>query len=138
MTRSEAYAIRATIVNAAKAIPDEAAPSVKWMFDKWHPDTDYITGDRRTDGDVLYKCRQNHTSQAHQRPADVPALWDVVAPPSQTGTRDNPIIYNDHMAIENGKFYDEGGVIYECFRDSGNPLYCALSAVVDVYVHVAT
>lgn len=133
-----ARAFRAELVAAGKDLADDVAPKHILMYDEWKPDTDYITGDRRRDNGILYKARQNHTSQEQYRPASIPALWEVLAEPSQTGTRDNPIIYNDHMAIENGKFYDEGGVIYECFRDSGNPLYCALSAVVDVYVHVAT
>lgn len=137
MTRSEAYALRATIVNAAKTIPDEAAPSVKWMFDKWHPNTAYITGDRRTDGDVLYKCRQNHTSQAHQRPADVPALWEVVAPPEQTGTRDNPIAFSFGMAVNRGLFYIEDYVLYEAIYDSINPLYNRLADLIGIYVQVA-
>lgn len=52
------------------------------------------------------------------------------------GTADDPIAYphDCNMAVEAGKYYREGGKLYLCVRDSGNPLYCPLYAVVDNYV----
>ena len=40
------------------------------------------------------------------------------------------------MIIYNGKYYIENDIIYLCIRDSQQPLYTALSTVVDNYVQV--
>lgn len=52
------------------------------------------------------------------------------------GTEDDPIPYphDGNMAVEEGKYYKEGGKLYLCVRDSGNPLYCPLYAVEGNYV----
>lgn len=52
------------------------------------------------------------------------------------GTEDDPIPYEGNMALENGKFYTQGNVLYKCFRDTMNPVYHALSELVDLYVTV--
>ena len=36
----------------------------------------------------------------------------------------------------NGKYYTQDGVLYKCTRDTGNPVYHALSALVGTYVEV--
>lgn len=137
MTREQAKALRAKIRAAAEKIPDEAAPDVAWMFDAWKPDTHYKVGKRVQDGGILYKARQEHDSLAVYRPADIPALWEVVADPHQSGTHDNPIAFVIGMAVENGLFYSEDGVLYECIRDSVNPLYNRLADLIGIYVQVA-
>ena len=50
------------------------------------------------------------------------------------GTVNDPIPYSGNMALENGKYYEQGGVVYLCTRDSINPLHAALSELVGVYV----
>jgi hypothetical protein len=40
------------------------------------------------------------------------------------------------MEIYNGLYYTQNGVLYLCFRDSGQPLYHDLALLVDVYVEV--
>lgn len=52
------------------------------------------------------------------------------------GTKYDPIPYSGNMALQNGKYYTQDGVLYKCTRDTGNPVYHALSALVGTYVEV--
>lgn len=52
------------------------------------------------------------------------------------GTKYDPIPYSGNMALEAGKYYSQGGVTYLCSRDTGNPVYHALSELVGLYVEV--
>ncbi|EJW99967.1 hypothetical protein EVA_11926 [gut metagenome] len=38
---------------------------------------------------------------------------------AHAGTREDPIPWQHNMVLENGKFYTDKGVLYECIRDSG-------------------
>ena len=38
------------------------------------------------------------------------------------------------MALESGKYYSQDNVTYLCNRDTGNPVYHALSELVGLYV----
>lgn len=55
----------------------------------------------------------------------------------EQGTLENPIPYEGNMALEEGKYYTQDGVVYLCTRDSGNPVYHALKDLVGLYVEVA-
>lgn len=50
------------------------------------------------------------------------------------GTIDNPIPYNNNMALENGKYYIQDDVIYLCIRDTGVAVYNPLKDLVGIYV----
>lgn len=50
----------------------------------------------------------------------------------------DPIPYEGNMALENGKYYTQNGVTYLCNRDTGNPVYNALSELVGLYVEVVS
>lgn len=52
------------------------------------------------------------------------------------GTKYDPIPYSGNMALEAGKYYAQNGVTYLCSRDTGNPVYHALSELVGLYVEV--
>lgn len=136
MTREKALKLRELIVKASASLDDSDALDGIELFDEWAVDTDYERGDRRRHEGVLYKARQSHTSQSIYPPNLVPALWEVVAPEGKGDSPDNPIEYDQSMAIEKGKYYIENDVIYICIRDSGVPLYTALANVIDNYVEV--
>lgn len=136
ITRSKAYKLRELIVKASASLEDSDALEGIELFDEWATDTDYERGDRRRHEGVLYKARQAHTSQSIYPPNLVPALWEVVAPEGKGDSPDNPIEYDQSMAIEKDKFYIENDVIYLCIRDSGVPLYTALANVIGNYVEV--
>lgn len=136
ITRTHFEQLRVLLIKAAESLSDTDALQAVEFFDEWLPDTDYERGDRRRYEGTLYKARQGHTSQSIYTPDMIPALWEVVAEPGQGDTPDNPIPYNQSMAIEEGKFYIENDVIYLCIRDSGVPLYTALANVIGNYVEV--
>ena len=115
---------------------DADALNYSGLFLTWETSTLYHVGDRVHYNDTLYKCRQAHTSQEIYPPNIVPALWEVVAPEGKGDSPDNPIEYDQSMAIEKDKFYIENDVVYICIRDSGVPLYTALANVIGNYVEV--
>lgn len=85
----------------------------------------------------LYKVRQTVNPVLANQPPSVAtaALYERIDE-VHAGTEDAPIAYphDCNMAVEEGKYYREGGKLYLCVRDSGNPLYCPLYTVVDNYV----
>ena len=54
------------------------------------------------------------------------------------GTKDNPIEYNNNMALESGKYYIQNNITYLCTRDTGAAVYNDLAALIDIYVIVAS
>lgn len=100
--------------NALTLLSDADAYEVRYLYDPWEPDTDYVVGDRRLNGDILYKCKQNHTSQLIYPPNLIPAIWDIIAK-GHKGTIDDPIPIPEpfsSMEYVKGKYYIENGVIY--------------------------
>lgn len=78
------------------------------------------------------------TIQAHYPPGvGTESLYEQVNE-THDGTMDDPIPYSGNLALENGKHYYQGGDIYRCFRDSGNPVYHPLADLIGHYVEVAT
>lgn len=51
-------------------------------------------------------------------------------------TPEHPIAYNNNMALEQGKYYAQDGVVYRCTRDTVNPVYNDLKYLVGIYVEV--
>lgn len=87
----------------------------------------------------LWKLRQEHTSQDNWAPgeAGTESLWEEICE-QHDGTKYDPIPYNGNMALQNGLYYTQSGVLYRCTRDTGNPVYHTLSELVGIYVEVAT
>ena len=136
MTRERLYHLRELIVRAAKSLSDEDALKAMELFDSWQPDTEYEMGKRLRYAGKLYRVRQAHTSQAQYPPTITPALYEEVAESGQGDTPDNPIPYDNNMALEKGKYYSQYGIVYICFRDTGVPVYNDLSALIEIYVRV--
>lgn len=107
----------------AETLPDEQAATIPSMFEAWAPDTEYEVGDRRSYNDLLYKCRQAHTSEAQHTPDLIPAIWEVIDV-AHAGTLEDPIPAARNMAYENGKYYrdPEDGKTYLCNRDTEIPV----------------
>lgn len=127
----------------AAELEDEKAVTVVDLFPLW---TDLIgqpltAGQRVKYAERLWKVLQDHTAQADWSPTAAASLFTevVVQDPDEPeiGTRENPIPYNGNMVLEEGKYYSQYDVVYLCIRDSGNPVYHDLSALVGLYVQVA-
>lgn len=136
MTRNEAQAMIDALVRLRESATDEQAIASVDVFPSWKPNKPYSTGYRVQYNGTLYRVIQNHTSQTDWTPNLVPSLFEVVCI-SHTGTMGDPIPYEGNMALECGKYYIQEGVTYLCNRDSGNPVYHALAALVGLYVEVS-
>lgn len=86
----------------------------------------------------LYKTIQPElTIQAHYPPGEGTESLYTRIDEIHGGTQYNPIPYNGNMALENGKYYSQDGVIYLCNRDSGIAVYNKLAELVGIYVELA-
>lgn len=86
----------------------------------------------------LYKCvNANPTFQADWVPGVGTESLYTRIDETHAGTLEDPIPYDGNMALVSGLYYSQDGVIYKCIRDTGNPVYHALSALVGLYVEVA-
>lgn len=88
--------------------------------------------------DKLFKVVQQHLVQEQYPPSiDTASLYTEIVE-DHAGTLEDPIPYpaDGNMIIYNGKYYIENEIVYLCIRDSGIPLYTALSNVVDNYVQI--
>ena len=111
----------------------------KWGEDIKEGDA-VVKGDKFTYEGKLYAVLQDHTILPHYYPSvNTAALYVEVTPDyteegEELGTLENPIPYESNMVLENGMYYTQGGVTYLCTRDSINPIYHPLSALVGQYV----
>lgn len=131
-----------TLGLSAEQMLTHKAFAPKWGEDVKEGDT-VVKGDKFTYNGRLYAVLQDHTILAHYEPSINTASLYVEVTPDYTeggeeyGTLDNPIPYEGNMALENGKYYTQGGVVYLCNRDTGNPVYHALADLVGQFVVVA-
>lgn len=119
--------------------------AVKNLYPRWGEDVkvgDAVTKRMKFlyDG-KLYAVRQDHTILAHYYPSEnTAALYEEITleynENGELGTLDNPIAYDGNMALEEGKYYIQGDVVYLCNRSTGNPVYHNLSELVGLYVEV--
>jgi hypothetical protein len=90
-------------------------------------------GERVRYGGKLYRVLTAHTSQADWAPDTAVTLF-VRIDEEHDGTKYDPIPYEGNMALEAGRYYVQGGMVYRCIRDTVNPVYHALCELVGVYV----
>ena len=114
-------------------VDDNTALRMLEFYPEWASDTDYTAGYKVQRGGKLWRCIQAHTSQIGWEPENVASLWTEICE-SHAGTLEDPIPYNGNMALESGKYYSQDGKVYRCTRDTGNPVYNALSELVGLYV----
>ena len=136
MTRAKAKQLRQLIEQLAVTLDDGTALTGVELFPIWTIDRAYAVGDKVQRGGKLWRCIQAHTSQAGWEPENVASLWTEICE-SHAGTLEDPIPYSGNMALESGKYYSQDGKVYRCTRDTGNPVYNALSELVGLYVEEA-
>ena len=119
MTRSEAYAYRSKIEQAAAKLTDSEALTSAELFERWSGRA-YKAGERVTDGGVIYKAKQDIEANPTWQPSLTPALWKPLAQPTEAGTADNPITAVAGMTYIVGQYYREGDKLYLCKR-TGTP-----------------
>lgn len=91
-------------------------------------------GERLYYDDKLYKVQQTHTPQEDWRPDATASLYvQVVA--DDSGTIDNPVVYEVGMELVEGKYYTENNVKYRCIRELTQSVW-HLADLVGNYVEV--
>lgn len=87
---------------------------------------------------LLYKTAQtNYEFVSHYVPGVGTESLFTRIDEEHDGSKYDPVPYNGNMALENGKYYIQDGIIYLCNRDTGAPVYNALKDLVDIYVVAA-
>lgn len=120
------------IKSARVTADDPTALSGKELYPVWEADIVVKEDERYQYGDKLYKCKQDHVTQAVYTPDIIPALWDVIDV-EHAGTLEDPIPYDPNMVVYNGKYYTYDGIVYKCIRDSGIPLYTTPDTLLNNY-----
>ena len=121
------------------AVDDQTALRMIAFYPEFEVDHEYKPGEKFVSAGKLYKVLQAHTSQSTWVPgaAGTESLYASIDE-EHDGTKYDPIPYEGNMALENGKYYTQGGVLYRCTRDTGNPVYNTLAELVGIYVEVVT
>ena len=115
------------------AVDDATAYRMREFYPEWKSGMALSVGHKLQYGGKLYRVIQAHTSQDDWTPDAVASLFERIDE-THDGSKYDPIPYEGNMALENGKYYVQDGVTYLCNRDTGNPVYHALSELVGLYV----
>lgn len=121
----------------AQSLPDEQALTVKAIYPQWQEviGQTVAMGYKFLYGDVLYKTIQDSLLiQEQYIPGEGTESLYAVINETNAGTQEDPIPYSGNMALENGKYYSQDGVIYLCNRDTEIPVYQDLKDPVGLYV----
>ena len=136
MTETEILAMLIPQQINTLSVDDTTALRMLDFYPEWAAGTAYTVGYKvRRDG-KLWRVVQAHTAQVGWEPENAASLWEQINE-THSGTIDDPIPYSGNMALESGKYYMQDWVIYKCTRDTGNPVYHALSELVGLYVEKA-
>ena len=118
------------------AVDDNTALRMLDFYPEWAADTTYSVGYKVRRNGKLWRVVQAHTAQIGWEPENAASLWEQINE-THSGTVDDPIPYSGNMALTAGLYYMQDWVIYKCTRDTGNPVYHALSELVGLYVENA-
>ena len=133
LTESEVSRMLITQQINTLIVDDNTALRMTEFYPEWAADTEYTIGYKVQRNGKLWRVLQAHTSQAGWEPENAASLWTEICE-SHAGTLDDPIPYSGNMALESGKYYSQNNKMYRCTRDTGNPVYNALSELVGLYV----
>lgn len=121
----------------ALAADDATAYRMKEFYPEWEAGHAYAAGVYLVYGGELYRVLQAHTSQESWLPgAGTESIYERIDE-VHDGTKYDPIPYGGNMALENGKYYVQDGVVYVCTRDTGNAVYQPLAELAGLYVEEA-
>lgn len=85
-------------------------------------------------GSLWKTIQDNLLIQAHYAPGTGTESLYTKIDEEHLGNKYDPIPYSGNMALENGKYYIQNDAVYLCNRDTVNPVYDDLSALVGLYV----
>ncbi len=126
----------------AQDLDDAQALTVKAIYPQWQEVIGQTVkqGFKFLHNDILYKVIQPDglTIQEQYIPGEGTESLCAVIDETHAGTQEDPIPYSGNMALENGKYYSQDGVIYLCNRDTEIPVYQELKDLVGIYVETVT
>ena len=125
----------------AQSLDDAQALTVKAIYPQYQEIIGQTVklGYKFQHNDVLYKTIQdNLLIQEQYIPGEGTESLYAVINETNAGTQEDPIPYAGNMALENGKYYSQDGVIYLCNRDTEIPVYQDLKDLVGLYVEKVT
>lgn len=146
--REKIQALSRLNLDKVVALDDSAAVMVKALFPTWisylekqeqkspaEPDVFIYAGDRVYYDDELWKALTTHTPQRSWNPRDAHSLFVMIT--IEDGSLEHPIRFSQGMVLEQGKYYTQYDVKYQCIRSSeGMGFYANLADVVGNYVMV--
>ena len=121
----------------ALTVDDQTALRMIAFYPEYEVDHQYKKDEKFVSAGSLFKVLQDHTSQSTWIPGatGTESLYTRIDE-EHDGTKYDPIPYNGNMELKNGLYYSQDNVLYHCTRDTGNPVYNALSELVGIYVEV--
>lgn len=117
-------------------VDDNTALRMLDFYPEWAAGTAYTVGYKVKRNGKLWRVVQAHTAHTGWEPENAASLWEQINE-THAGTLDDPIPYDGNMALTSGLYYVQDWTIYKCTRDTGNPVYHALSDLVVLYVERA-
>lgn len=122
----------------AQSLDDAQALTVKAIYPQWAEVIGQTVkqGFKFLHNAILFKVIQPDglTIQEQYIPGEGTESLYAVINETNAGTQEDPVPYDGNMALENGKYYSQDGVIYLCNRDTEIPVYQALKDLVNIYV----
>ena len=136
----QAKRLRAAMDNAAIVLTDDQAVFSRELYPKW----DELIGQTvemgfrfRHDGSLYKTLQKSYSFVEHYVPGSGTESLFAKIDEAHTGTAEDPIPYEGNMALEEGMYYSQDGVVYRCTWSTGIPVYHKLSELVGLYVEVA-
>lgn len=114
---NKVQAISFVALTESGQIDAKVASAHKEMFEEWKPGMAYKTGQVRKYNDVLYRIVNDHTSQGHHLPPDVPSLYDSFTI-SEDGYENWEQPAGAHNAYSKGKIVSYNGKLYKSLIDN--------------------
>jgi hypothetical protein len=142
MKRREALKIRANIETAAQSLDDKTAYDMRTFYPTWKDLCDKAVLAEKAGFKFVYNCKLYKTAQSgytfvsHYVPGvGTESLFERIDE-QHDGSKYDPIPYDGNMALEKGKYYSQGGVVYVCILDTQIQVSHALAELVGLYVEV--
>lgn len=132
--------------------PGNGTESLFVVIDKEHDGTledpipyegnmELFNGKYYIQNEVLYLCTRDSINPLYNKLSELVGLYVnvveevTITPP--VGTKDDPIVYAGDTLLVKNLYYIQNDILYLCVLNASSPLYCDLSSLVGLYVHVA-
>lgn len=140
-THTSAVQMRRIIEDSVQNIESDInALAVKDLYPEWSKlvGKTVDSGFRFAYHGGLFKVLQSHTINETWVPGVGTESLYTRLDDTHTGSKDDPVPYVGNMRLVVGLYYIQNDELYQCVRDSINPVYNPLSDLVGLYVQVVS